>query len=591
MTNKRMRKISGKVILAEILAVCLLMSIMAGCGSSADRSAAEGSPAESRGEETQTYGSGKEDGNKGGSEDANEATSAAEAAADAAAPDGDISQTVTVKADAAGHPTEVRVKDSRLDLEEKADPAALPFAVRVQYFLDGTEMTADEIAGKSGHVTLRFSYENKAKRTAVIDGKSIETQVPFVFISAVILPEDTFSNVDVKNGSVSAFKNNTIAFGYALPGIKDALAYDALKEKLDDFEIEEVDVEVSDIDVGEDGEKKQKENKEEDGQKQGDASDDSSADGKNAEDSNPSDDSSADGENDGERDTTDSGMEEEENEPDIPEFVEIEADAEDFRLDFTATVVMNGLLRDADLTITDDVKELQESMETFTDAGDLLQEGTEKLSDGADEYGDYLKKYIDGVGALEDGAGSLADALSALGDGLSGIDLNQALPGVSGDSLSGIIKQIEADGKTIADELGGLEELKKAAEGKTPGEIAKTAEEAAQSVAESASEAAAKAVYESLEGTGLTDEERAAAAEAASTAAAQAADRSYALFEAAASEDGTAKPIPAAPDTDEEDASGNQKEYKQSVRFIVETEEIKADSPHSHSDIDISARS
>ena len=71
----------------------------------------------------------------------------------------------------------------------------------------------------------------------------------------------------------------------------------------------------------------------------------------------------------------------------------------------------------------------------------------------------------------------------------------------------------------------------------------------------------------------------------------QAADRSYALFEAAASEDGTAKPIPAAPDTDEEDASGNQKEYKQSVRFIVETEEIKADSPHSHSDIDISARS
>lgn len=72
-----------------------------------------------------------------------------------------------------------------------------PVNVKITYYLDGKEMTADEIAGKSGKVTVRFDYTNNEKVKADINGAEEEIYVPFIAVSGMILNDD-FQNVDVK---------------------------------------------------------------------------------------------------------------------------------------------------------------------------------------------------------------------------------------------------------------------------------------------------------------------------------------------------------------------------------------------------------
>lgn len=53
--------------------------------------------------------------------------------------------------------------------------------------------------------------------------------VPFAVISAMILPEDTASNIQVTNGKIFTMNNQSVVVGYACPGLKDSL-------KLTDYE-------------------------------------------------------------------------------------------------------------------------------------------------------------------------------------------------------------------------------------------------------------------------------------------------------------------------------------------------------------------
>ena len=48
----------------------------------------------------------------------------------------------------------------------------LPVDVNIQYFLDGKEVTADSIKGKSGHLTIRWTYTNNQKVTKEIGGRN-----------------------------------------------------------------------------------------------------------------------------------------------------------------------------------------------------------------------------------------------------------------------------------------------------------------------------------------------------------------------------------------------------------------------------------
>ncbi len=105
--------------------------------------------------------------------------------------------------------------------------ASLPVGVSVHYYLDGQQISADELAGKSGHVTMRFDYENNQKETVTIDGKEEELYVPFVMVTGMILDNDSFTNVEVSNGKLVNDGDRTVVMGFALPGMQENLNIDA----------------------------------------------------------------------------------------------------------------------------------------------------------------------------------------------------------------------------------------------------------------------------------------------------------------------------------------------------------------------------
>lgn len=109
---------------------------------------------------------------------------------------------------------------------------AAPVDEKITYYLDGKEITPEELAGKSGKVKVRFDYTNNAKVKTTVEGKETEVCVPFVAISGLVL-DDSYKNIKVSNGKVVADGNNNLVIGYALPGLKDSLN---IKEK--DFDID-----------------------------------------------------------------------------------------------------------------------------------------------------------------------------------------------------------------------------------------------------------------------------------------------------------------------------------------------------------------
>lgn len=111
----------------------------------------------------------------------------------------------------------------------------LPVGVKVSYKLDGKEIKAADMAGKSGKVTITIQYENKASYEDEIDGRKVELNTPFLMASAVILPVDNFSNVTVNQGKLVSEGSNQILVVYGMPGLADSLDLSSdLKEEMDE---------------------------------------------------------------------------------------------------------------------------------------------------------------------------------------------------------------------------------------------------------------------------------------------------------------------------------------------------------------------
>ncbi|MCM1496873.1 MAG: hypothetical protein NC124_00205 [Clostridium sp.] len=100
---------------------------------------------------------------------------------------------------------------------------ALPVGVTVSYQLDGREIKPDELAGKSGKVTMTIRYENKEIFEKEIDGEKTQMNIPFLMASAIILPVDTFSNVTVSQGKMVSEGSNQIVVAYGMPGLSESL--------------------------------------------------------------------------------------------------------------------------------------------------------------------------------------------------------------------------------------------------------------------------------------------------------------------------------------------------------------------------------
>ena len=117
-----------------------------------------------------------------------------------------------------------------------------PVTVKVTYTLDGNEVTPEELAGKSGHVKIRYDYTNNTSFKEKVNGQKVSTVVPFAAMTGMILNDD-FTNVKVSNGRIIQNGTKTIALGYALPGVKDSLeksggSFDKDLSLPDSFELE-----------------------------------------------------------------------------------------------------------------------------------------------------------------------------------------------------------------------------------------------------------------------------------------------------------------------------------------------------------------
>lgn len=124
----------------------------------------------------------------------------------------------------------------------------LPVEQSITYYLDGKEMSADEIAGKSGKVTIRFDYKNNVKTVETVNGKEHNVYVPFTVMTGMIL-DDSFSNVEVSSGKVVSDGDKQIVVGVAMPGLSDSLKVDAsdFSEDVDIPEYIEVTADVKDF--------------------------------------------------------------------------------------------------------------------------------------------------------------------------------------------------------------------------------------------------------------------------------------------------------------------------------------------------------
>lgn len=115
----------------------------------------------------------------------------------------------------------------------------LPVKLSVTYMLDGKTVSPSELAGKSGHLTMRFDYENNQYETVDVDGKQEKIYVPFAMVTGMILDNDVFRNVEVSNGKLINDGNHTVVIGLAFPGMQENLAIEK-----EDFEIPDY-VEIS----------------------------------------------------------------------------------------------------------------------------------------------------------------------------------------------------------------------------------------------------------------------------------------------------------------------------------------------------------
>ena len=115
--------------------------------------------------------------------------------------------------------------------------SALPVSMNVRYALDGTEMSPEEIAGRSGRVRVTVSYENRCKSTVEIKGEPVELFTPFTVITIIELG-DGFRRVAVENAKIMSEAGSATVIGTTFPGLAHNLDTDATDSLAESFSFE-----------------------------------------------------------------------------------------------------------------------------------------------------------------------------------------------------------------------------------------------------------------------------------------------------------------------------------------------------------------
>lgn len=239
----------------------------------------------------------------------------------------------------------------------------LPVQMSVQYTLNGQSITPEALAGQSGHVTIRFDYQNMQYEEVLLEGKTEKIYVPFTMLTGMLLDTEVFRNVTISNGKLINDGDRIAVVGIAFPGLQEDLAIG--KEKLD-----------------------------------------------------------------------------------IPDYVEISADVENFEMGITMTLATTELFGTLDSGKLD-IHELSDAMAELTDAMDQLMDGSSQLYDGLctllEKSGDLvsgINKLAEGVTQLKAGAESLGSGAAQLQEGAAQLSSGLNTLNANSSSLNGGARQV-----------------------------------------------------------------------------------------------------------------------------------------------------
>ena len=239
----------------------------------------------------------------------------------------------------------------------------LPVQMSVCYTLDGQAIAPEALAGQSGHVTIRFDYQNMQYEEVLLDGKTKKIYVPFTMLTGMLLDTEVFRNVTISNGKLINDGDRIAVVGIAFPGLQEDLAIS--KEKLD-----------------------------------------------------------------------------------IPDYVEISADVENFEMGMTMTLATTELFGAIDSDKLD-LHELSDAMAELTDAMDQLMDGSSQLYDGLctllEKSGDLvsgINKLAEGAAQLKAGAESLDSGAAQLQAGAAQLSSGLNTLNANSSSLNGGARQV-----------------------------------------------------------------------------------------------------------------------------------------------------
>ena len=251
-----------------------------------------------------------------------------------------------------------------------------PVTQKVTYYLDGKEISPEDLAGKSGKVKIRFDYTNTTSYTETVNGEKQTVSVPFAAITGLVLG-DGFENIEVTNGKAEVSDSSSVVLGYALPGLKDSLGI-------------------------------------KDGDLDGDVN--------------------------------------------IPEYMEMTADVENFSMPAAMTFVVNA----SDYVSTDgiDTSDLDDMINDLKDASTQLQDGSKTLAEGTDTLADGLSTlqsklgtFASGVGTLQSGLKTYTDGVSTLSGGLNTLGNSTGALVDGADKLNSGAGQLASGSATLKDGL------------------------------------------------------------------------------------------------------------------------------------------
>lgn len=129
----------------------------------------------------------------------------------------------------------------------------LPVSVKIRYELDGQEISANDIQGKSGHLKLTISFTNNYSKVKNINGKSIVVHPSYLAGGMLNMSTGKFSNVKCESGKiVNDGTNEMLAFAN-IPGLNETLksaGLDKVNNQLGISDNVTVEADVNEFDLG-----------------------------------------------------------------------------------------------------------------------------------------------------------------------------------------------------------------------------------------------------------------------------------------------------------------------------------------------------